>query len=135
MHDSTFDFLEMCKICAILITLFGPQAIFYMRRFGAITLDENSQNSPAHLMLYLILDFFEIQIWFRLVEITLFAEIILQVEIQKAQIWRIKPIGYLITMVVRPWIALQCRQMDNYWFLELKMEPYACTGRKFFIDI
>ena len=91
LHDSTFDFLETSKICVILMKLFGPQAIFYMRRFGAITLDENSQNSPAHLMLYLTLYFiFEVQIGFSAVGITLFLKIILLVEIQKAQILRIR---------------------------------------------
>ena len=88
LYDSIFDFLEIRKISVILIKLFESQAIFYVRLFGTITLDENSQNYPAHIALWLKLNFiFEIQIRFRLVGITLYLEIILQVEIQKAQFW------------------------------------------------
>ena len=51
LYNSTFDFLEIRKISVILIKLFESQAIFYVRLFGTITLDENSQNYPAHIML------------------------------------------------------------------------------------
>ena len=51
LYNSTFDFLEIRKISVILIKLFESQAIFYVRLFGTITLDENSQNYPAHITL------------------------------------------------------------------------------------
>ena len=51
LYNSTFDFLEIQKISFILINLFESQAIFYVRLFGTITLDENSQNYPAHITL------------------------------------------------------------------------------------
>ena len=51
LYDSTFDFLEIRKNSVIFIKLFESQAIFYVRLFGTITLDENSQNYPAHITL------------------------------------------------------------------------------------
>ena len=51
LYNSTFDFLEIRKISVTLIKLFESLAIFYVRLFGTITLDENSQNYPAHITL------------------------------------------------------------------------------------